>query len=424
MNHNHRSKTFPSAQKLRSSCDNCHTAKVKCASTGSQSCARCLSHNVPCSYSPSLRIAKSNSSKQSNASSSTFARSRQPSTSVDGESVSGQSTPSHARPIHTESVNYAGPAFPDDFGLGNASMQGFDLEQIASNFMPTVPASLSSITAVNSPSEHLAPLLGDQHHSHSSSLSDISYHEGPFFWSTGGMDRYGDKQVSGLSTLQNQLFINEQPTMGEKVPFTAEDAIPEKGEGNARSGDWGLQAGDACDCHVQLLQALGVPPRVIRAAHTNGDTAVANFDVLLAANKRSIGRCATMLGCKECFGGSTSFLLIFTLLSQILALYRSACVSYLVQPVTAPGDDFRKSSIVPGPLRLKFGAYELDQADENLLKKELMLIELRKVESLLSRLKNLVGEIDDRAECSAYEALLAHLTRHLQQIVTIIQPQR
>ena len=421
--HCNRSETGTVGPKLRASCDNCHAAKVKCTPANAESCARCLSHNVRCSYSPSLRVGKSNSSTKSSASSS-FAQSRRPSTGVDAESASGRSTPARAQTSHTGYMDDSASTFPDDLSLGDGYMQGLGLDPIA--FLPTAPAS-SSITALNSPNEYLASPWGDQNHLHTNLRGESSQHDSHFLWSTGALDTYSEKQGSSLPAVQKQgyrRYFNGQPTVEGGSPFAAENAVPEKGEESAGSGDWSLQFGDICDCHGQLLQALRIPPRVIKAARTSKDTAVAAFDVLLAANKQSIRRCAMVLDCQDGFGGSTSYLLVFTLLSQVLTLYHSACQSYLVNPSVTPDNDSRESSIVPGPSTLNFGAYKLDQEDEILLKKELMLIELRKVESLLSRLKSLVGEVDDRTECSAYEALLLFSMRNLQQLVTIIQPRR
>ena len=436
--HHKHSEAEPSEQKLRSSCDNCHAAKVKCTSTSSRSCARCLSHGMNCIYSPTLRVGKPNSSKRSYAS-SPLVRSRRPSASVDGESPSERSTPSQSRPAHTESIN---DVFSDDFGLGDSSMQGLDLNPFALNLMPTDLASISSPTALNTPNEYSASQWGEQHQAQLSSLSGRLQHEASFSWPMGDTNKPSEKPSPIFSTSQHQVLMgdaNHEPTpIGNKPHFAAAeaDAILERRAGNAiMPGDWDLlpPVEDACDCHTQLLQALRVPPRVIKAAHASRDTTapVAAFDVLLAANKQSIQRCTTLLGCNDCFDGSRSFLSVFTLLSQILTLYSSACESYLVQPpppaaAATSGNHGRQQPppVVPGPLRLNFGAYNLDHEDEALLKKELVLIELRKVESLLSRLRDRVGEVDDRAECGAYEALLAYLTRRLQQIVIVIQPQR
>ncbi|KAL8790016.1 MAG: hypothetical protein Q9195_006565 [Heterodermia aff. obscurata] len=200
------------------------------------------------------------------------------------------------------------------------------------------------------------------------------------------------------------MSIFEPLANKQKSPFITEDDVLQNCETSARPGQEHLQFGDACVCHLQVLQILRIPPRVTRAAHTSNDTAVAALDVLLAFNKQSVVRCSTMLDCKDCFGGGTSFLLVLTLLSQILALYYSASKSYLAHTVPTSGRDAGETSIVPGPLRLNFGAYKLDKEDEMLLKKELMLIELRKVESLLSRFRKVVGELDDRTESGAYEA--------------------
>lgn len=47
--------------KLRSACDSCHAAKVKC--TGEPTCARCQSQDLPCSYSYAMRAGKPKGSR-------------------------------------------------------------------------------------------------------------------------------------------------------------------------------------------------------------------------------------------------------------------------------------------------------------------------------------------------------------------------
>ncbi|KAI9795936.1 MAG: hypothetical protein M1833_006584 [Piccolia ochrophora] len=445
----------PPVQKLRSSCDGCHVAKVKCIPTGpQQNCSRCQSHNEPCSYSPSLRIGKPRGTKHSNTS-STSARARRPSVNAGAEVESSQSSSGRSRRVSRASTSGTSQALSDDFGLDDGRMEGLDMnhgweegpgptdrqdfEDHASsdayghrqmaNFMPTPSKASSGLTTTNSSFDNLRPLWNNQNYFQSNNLTEPYDNDGSMFWNGGTIEPFSCKQGLALSSLQEQDSacgpLYEQATTGEKGSLLGGGDSTElmRGEGVVRLGDEEGQQGDACNCLVPLLQAMQIPPHVTRAARGKEDgAALAAFDVLLATNQQAINVCVAMLGCASCFGSSTSFLLITAVLNQTLALYHSACKVYLARPAASDGEAAPR--IVPGPLRLTLGAYRIEEEDEGLLKKELVLIELRKVESLLSRFRDLIGKVEDRAESGTYEALLAYLTRHLHQTVAVIQPRR
>ena len=294
-----------------------------------------------------------------------------------------------------------------------------DFEQMAQacGFMSSTPSTSSGIatTRTSSNSDYLPPLWPNESTLQSSRSESV---DNPLLWSLGMSGKSG---FSSPPLEEQGLVVNGgRARLNKKTSMNAPNQSVENQSKN-----------QTCDCHVRLLEALQISPEVSKVGRSKGpQTPTIAFDIILATNKRAIGRCVTMLGCGSCFGGSTSILLTTALLSQILALYHSACEVYLAhRPASKSsadqaGGEKRQESIVPGPLRLNIGSYELEEEDEILLKKELMLIELRKVEGLLSRLRGAIGPVDDPSESGAYETLLAWLTRHLQRTVTVIQPRK
>ena len=331
-------------------------------------------------------------------------------------------------------------------------MEGLeDMDQMAAacGFVPSTPSTSSGVattaTSRSSASDYIAPLWQNETTIQSNQLSDHPTVNDTFLWNLGDSMSVKHTQSLPLPSLQRQESATtaantDSRTTSRKGSLQQTNGRIFRKEAYLSDEAEEVQPKNSCDCHVQLLEALQVSPQLSKPARTKGGgTATIAFDIILATNKRAIGKCMTMLGCKGCFGDSTSILLTTTLLSQTLALYHSACEVYLApgpgsKASTADGnragcdgggdEEMADEPIVPGPLRLNIGRYELEEEDEILLKKELMLIELRKVEGLISRLRSLIGQVDDPSESGAYETLLAWLTRHLQRTVGVIQPRR
>lgn len=226
--------------------------------------------------------------------------------------------------------------------------------------------------------------------------------------------------------------------LSSSLTADAHSALPEPKEpvdpSQKRSqGSSNLPSG--CPCTPSILRALESSPVNTK---TNKDTAnnpAITLDILLATNKTAISQCITMLSC-ACFGSSTSFLLLSALLNQTLGLYQLACEDYLARSqsnsnppppsASAPAPTTQNTALndpSPSP-RLDFGAYRIEAEDDMLLKRELVLLELRKVGALLDRFRERIGKVRDRVESSTYDGLLAQMTRCLQRTVLEVQSRR
>ena len=286
----------------------------------------------------------------------------------------------------------------------------------------TTPSTSSSSYGITAQSQDFVnPLWADQDASNQNIIIDNS-----MFWNGDAVDRmFAKSGLNATSTSKKQVLAPNvhEATINATDMNLSNDLVSANRVTQSNSSTVQSQSrATACKCHAEVLEALHLSQHLGAGVRKSGDLHIP-FDVLLAENKSAVGRCSSMLNCRPCFCGSTSFLLVAALLSQALTLYNLACEYYLARSPTETGIQ-RARSIVPGPLRINFGAYKLEEEDEILLKKELMLIELRKVEMLLSRLKIAADELEDQSENATYDALLTSLTRNLRQVVKTIQPGR
>ena len=434
----------PLSQKLRTSCDNCHVAKVKCIPVGMQQghCRRCQSHNVPCSYSPSLRFGKPRGTK--NPKQHTV-ESGGPNDDLQESSARSNRRDSTASSSNTLPEKYHGgeedveDGLPIDLNwddehtrLSMFSLPDFYGQQpVASMLLNPLTSPSSTTISALPPLENLWSVWADQNHSNFTGTPEsLEYGISPDHLQ-GALGNLGNGTRGDLDcshTQEERIVVRSGYQQGMSSNIVPSRATPQSAQGQqARVEE------EACpnatskaqyDCIVPILQVLQHPLHKNRRREGKGIAETAAFDALLATNQRSIELCRTTLYCTSCFGSDTSFLLVPVLLNQILAVYMSACEVYLARPKGTATAAEAALPIVPGSLRFTLGGYKITDEDESLLKKELVLIELRKVESLLSRYKHLVGTIRDRSEASTYEALLAYLTQRLQRTVEVIQPRR
>lgn len=139
------------------------------------------------------------------------------------------------------------------------------------------------------------------------------------------------------------------------------------------------------------------------------------FDIVLNINREAMETCSTMLGCANCVsksGRSISTMMLATIFGKVMSLYRAACFLR-----------FGPSTSMQATAQLAFGAYTVTGENRQLLEIEILLLELRKVETILAvyseRFRNAQAEKDD--ETSVYNALTAYLDKNLHYIVDFLQ---
>jgi len=117
-----------------------------------------------------------------------------------------------------------------------------------------------------------------------------------------------------------------------------------------------------------------------------------------------------MLDCKciHTSGSSSTTMLLATILSKIMSFYRAAAQNYFGFARAHQGQN--------QPLRLMYGSYQVAGEDGRWLEMEILWRELRKLEELFAKFKDICGsEAMAPGEDSEEEAVRTALTNHLGQ---------
>ena len=94
-----------------------------------------------------------------------------------------------------------------------------------------------------------------------------------------------------------------------------------------------------------------------------------------------------------------------------MSLYRAACILR-----------FGSSTISSISAQLAFGAYTVTGEDRQLLEVEILLLELRKVETIFKNFQDKINaESDEKDEASVYIALIAYLDKNLRYIFDFLR---
>ena len=408
-------------QKLRASCDGCHLAKVKC-SKGQPACNRCLSMGTDCLYSPSLRAGKPKGSKN-NMSKKMTARASLQVQVRDGAKVqkqeqtpirsTGQSMPfvptptpscipqadwvSERKPIpepqkplpskvFKESHHFVDPFFFDggDYHETQSYEPGAELVDLGhdpfggTTFAPALP-----ICAVPSMEWNGSPQIEPSHALLTS--SDYSLSSTP------------PDRPSSLSTVSSYTALHSCQGSGPLVSDELQRRSQFPNYGPSPPTSRRLYP-SSCNCFSGIVSTLHGLQLQIEAAD-------APFDVTLAKNKEAIAMCDSILRC-QCHPDSSTILLLVALIGKILLLYQSL------------------EQIVHLPTRLTLGSYEMDSMEDEGLKIIILLIELRKLNGVLS---NFAGRFCNSCtvdqESASYEALVSDLGRRLSVTVQAWQGQ-
>lgn len=419
----------PKVIKLRESCDSCLLAKVKC-SKSRPICVRCLSNGATCGYSPSSRAGR----KHRNASANEPARITTRRQSAAEFTQTAPPTPVYLPMMHPmpesqdrsiehpnhkffqdcssredsrrrhSGMDEGGPAtqagvdpadffpnppFGDDFA---ESLEQFSPQAYFRDLNCAVTAASPSISSANHVS--INPIW-TAHENHESNYSTLPYSLPLFQISP-------DLMTIGQATLSSTAA---SPTM----------AVP---QANSRPGDKPKSAG--CDCFAVCLQALQTLHNhswLPSSAQPGG----LPFDVVLTINQEAMRGCAAMLDCDKCVsktGSSISTMLLATIFGKIISLYGSACFFR-----------FGPSTGNQAVVKLALGAYTLTGEDRRLLEMEIILLELRKVESiLLSYQERFRGDASqaekNKDETGVYNALTHYLDKNLRYILDFLQARK
>lgn len=346
----------PTAQ-LRHSCDACNTAKVKCSKTRPR-CARCEARNVDCVYSVSLRSAKGRAESSREAVTHNF----------NEDSNDGSHTALPPAPMTFSTPIVPHPMMPH---LSETAFDGSVLDGWNTNF-----SGFGDQANFAGPGEADDPMM---------MLSRI----------------YTDDDAAPGH--RDQLF----PEQRYKHRPTSLDSI----HTHQFKNDSLTPPAQTCSCLHNILAKLSECWISSRSSHKP-------FDKSLSENKSIISLCTTTLNCpnRSHTDDTILALMLIALINQMITIYdiplpdnygssASGSDSPLTGSLSVASSTSSNSSAnrehqsqqLPPPqrVRLSLGSYQLDQRDEQILKTNLLRIELGKIGSLI--------ELFERRFCSPHE---------------------
>ncbi|MCJ1474935.1 hypothetical protein MMC13_003595 [Lambiella insularis] len=157
----------------------------------------------------------------------------------------------------------------------------------------------------------------------------------------------------------------------------------------------------SCRCFKTILQTLS--NLYVFSSFPN-----LTFDVALARNKEAVALCLAALAC-NCATEASFGLLYISLIAKILSIYQSSCGVWSNQSSSSTS------------ARLTLGVYNLDRDDEERIKMILVRMELRKVETLVTKVKEKACQHEAESELMAFEALVGFLEGKLRAISNALQ---
>ena len=419
----------PKTPKLRESCDSCLIAKVKC-SKSRPLCGRCLANGAPCVYSPSSRSGKRN--RNSNG----ISKSINTSAAHTNGHGKGPDSPRSALP---PSASYLTRLMYPLLDAADRSLLDPNEGLIGGATSPL----LQETTLVPFPPDGMHSSREENGFDSSDFLPTPPFHQSDFmdFMSTSGANPFPDFSTAppspGFSTdhfpaspawttKENPYLRNFQSPLDMMPVGRASSSLttprpsapppppPPQDNDHRELMKANSERGQTCDCFaacLQVLQSLHNHSSLLSATKQGGPP----FDIVLTINREAMDSCSAMLECGSCVsksGRSISTMMLATIFGKVMSLYRAACFLR-----------FGPSTSMHATAQLAFGAYTVTGENRQLLEIEILLLELRKVESILAvysqRFSNTQVEKDD--ETSVYNALTAYLDKNLRYIIEFLQ---
>lgn len=375
--------------RLRASCDGCFLAKVKC-SKARPICSRCLACGIDCRYSPSSRAGKPKSDSSSRNSSPTEAAGAPMPEDRDfvfsGQGMQGLYglDGGWLTPPEMAEAMARGHSLSTDlsmYGIDEESMAGADM--YAATGMPwTPPADMDP--SFESPL--VSPLAPSHARSQSYDFGSVS--SAP--WADASpTDMYTycppTTQMPTPTSMTYSPSPAATPRMGRPEPSRHKSAPSVHTLGGS--------GGPPCICFTVCLQSL-------QALHNASSPATAPaFDVVLSLNRKAVDGCAAMLACPRCMsrsGTHTAAMLLATVIGKITSFYRNASQAYF-----------------------EGGGYAAHSADDSRwLELEILARELRKLEEVYARFREICCDLSEDVEVS--RAMIGYLGHNLGSTMEVV----
>jgi hypothetical protein len=155
--------------------------------------------------------------------------------------------------------------------------------------------------------------------------------------------------------------------------------------------------------------------------------------MVLSLNRKAVEGCASMLSCSRCMsrsGTHTAAMLLATVIGKITSFYKNASHSYFdhanaLNGFGVPNPMHTHGASSPGGssgLGISLGAYQVNGEDGRWLELEILARELRKLEEVYARFREVCADLSEDPEVS--KAMIGYLGQTLGSTLEVIQHSR
>ncbi|KAI3322443.1 hypothetical protein HD806DRAFT_125092 [Xylariaceae sp. AK1471] len=403
--------------RLRASCDGCFLAKVKC-SKARPICSRCLACGIVCHYSPSSRAGKPKSDSSHNSHSPSHHDVQQMHSLIDDKSITYstlQQTPhDHMFPIET---GWATPPTSVEGSMSRnpslatgLSLLGVDERTLNDQDPMSAPPDLYSATMPWTPPTDIPCTVfpdmpvtaAHMQGSHGRSQSFDATMSMPLQWADPTPhDMVSYSQVQTPTGMASNYFSSPNTTPINYSTISYQQNSPTTTNGGS------------CTCFTICLQSL-------QALHNASTPGLPPFDLVLSLNRKAVEGCAAMLACTKCFsrsGAHTATMLLATIIGKITSFYRTATHSLFETGTMTMFESTPGGSMSSGH-GVSFGAYQLNGEDGKWFELEILARELRKLEEVYVRFREVCTDVSDDSEVT--KAMIGYLGQNLGSTLEII----
>lgn len=347
-------------RKFRSSCDTCSASKVKCSQEQPQ-CTRCVNLGVHCNYSPSRRMGKPPASarqlSKSNISSSDSERQNNPS-------------PAKKRQLSPPSeINIPVPSIENNQCTFDHSLMDTP-DFVSMNWQDDLFTTATFDGPLSSDIQLTSPNLFDFNFNFPADSAQVN-----------NQFIFGDDSSLGSSTasVQDPLF--------EPLQLFPSNTSQSTTKASPRSS---LTVPDLCTHQAQFSRTPSPTPFLEPAS---------SIDQVLITNKAEIENAYALLAC-DCSHNPHFALTLALLCNKILAMYEA-----VIKP-SPPSSDSSSS----GCIGITVGAYKMDAEDEERMRIQIVVNELRKVKGLVDKYASKYCTVDESmGDDGIYSALVQFL---------------
>ena len=408
--------TKPRQPRLRASCDGCFLAKVKC-SKARPICSRCLACGIECRYSPSSRAGKPKSDANSHHGHTASDMNGMSPISDDKGMVYPAQQPVPA--LYKIETGWNTPPTSVDGGMSRSHSMSSGLAMLAVETSSAGPPDVNSVADMYAsgmpwtPPNDMSSQMGESpvmtaalSHNHSRSQSyDVAMSASMTNW----MDPHGH-DMFGYGQAQVPTPVSMAPNYFPS-PSATPNLRPAPRHKSSSHGSVG--SGGSCTCFTACLQSL-------QALHNASSPGSPPFDLVLSLNRKAVEGCASMLACSRCMsrsGTHTAAMLLGTVIGKITSFYKSASHSYFESGAMT-------SAISPSSsgLGVSLGAYHVNGEDGRWLELEILARELRKLEEVYARFREVCGDLSEDPDVS--KAMLGYLGHTLGSTLEVIHHRR